>query len=252
MKHTHPKGFTLIEILITVSVAIALAAIGASLFRSAKEKANQSSAMQKMKAIGAAFATYTVDKNGTLPFEDATGTDDWTNAAHPDNQEVWYNALPKLMGAKSVGELGLTDPAGFYDEDYPLFIPGAPYPGPSKRLAKPAFALAMNSRLQRKNDDGIKVPGRFELIQEPAKTVIFFERGLPNDKKTMPAQSGFDGSPKGNAGAFAARHAQKGCLVFADGHAQLHAASDLITPGGGIIVPQTGIVWTLNPDDDPN
>ena len=242
----------MIEILIVVAIVGALAAIGMSLFKSAKQKANQSAALQKMKSLGAAFATYTVDKNGNLPFEDSYGTDDWTNAARPENQDAWYNALPKLMGAQSVGELGLTNPAGMYLETYPLHIPGAPYPGRNNRLGKPVFAVAMNSRLQRKAEDGVKKQGKYEQIQEPAKTVVLLERGMPNDKKTMPAQSGFDGTPKANAGAFAARHAQKGCLIFADGHAELRAASDLITSAGGIIVPQSSIVWTLNPDEDPN
>lgn len=247
-----PKGFTLIEMMIVAAIVAALAAIGMSLYKSSKQKANQAAALQKMKSLGSAFATYTVDKNGSLPFEDSYGSDDWVNAAKPENQEAWYNALPKLMGAQSVGELGMNNPAGFYEETYPLHIPGAPYPGKSNRLGKPAFAVAMNSRLQRKADDGLKKQGKYEQIQEPAKTVVLLERGLPNDKKTLPAQSGFDGSPKANAGAFAARHAQKGCLIFADGHAELHAASDLINSAGGIIVPQTSIVWTLNPDDDPN
>lgn len=248
----HSRGFTLIEVLIVVAILAAMAAIGVSVSKSAKQKANQAAALQKMKALGAAFAAYTVDKQGNLPFEDAYGTDDWTNAARPENQEAWYNALPKLMGAQSVGELGTSNPAGMYLESYPLHIPGAPYPRGDKRLGKPLFAVAMNSRLQRKAEDGVKKQGKYEQIQEPAKTVVLMERGLPNDKKTMPAQSGFDGSPKANPGAFAARHAQKGCLIFADGHAELRAASELITSGGGIIVPQSSIVWTLNPDDDPN
>ncbi len=246
------RGFTLIEVLIVVAVVVALAAIGLSLFKSSKQKANQSAALHKMKSLGAAFATYTVDRNGLLPFEDAAGTDDWTNAARPENQEAWYNALPKLMGALSVGELGATNPAGFYHESYPLYIPGASYPGPNKRLGTPAFAVGMNSRLQRKDDDGIKKQGRFEQILEPSKTVVLLERGLPNDKKTIPAQRGYDGSPKANARAFAARHNQKGCLIFADGHAELRLASELMDAGGGIIVPQRSIVWTLNPDADPN
>jgi prepilin-type N-terminal cleavage/methylation domain-containing protein len=247
-----PRGFTLIEILIAVSVIIALGAIGASVWRSAKEKANQSVAMQKMRALGSAFATYTTEYNGLLPFEDAPGTDDWTNAAKPESQETWYNALPRLMKSPTVGEIGQTNPARLYHESHPLYIPGAPYPGPNKRLEAPAFAVAMNSRLQRKDDAGVKQQGRYSQIQEPAKTVVLLERGLPNDKQTTPAQRGFDGSPKANPRAFAARHNQKGCLIFADGHAELHSASDLMTPGGGIIVPQTSIVWTLNPDDDPN
>lgn len=242
----------MIEVLIAVAIVAALAAISVTVAKAAKQKAHQSAALQKMKSLGAAFSTYTADKNGLLPFEDAPGTDDWMAAALVESQEAWYNALPRLMGARTVGEIGQKNPADLYRTDYPLFMPGAPYPGPDKRQAKPYFAVAMNSRLQRKNDEGVKKQGRYEQIQEPAKTVILLERGLPGDKKTMPTQGGYDGSPKANAGSFAARHNQKGCLVFADGHAELHAASDLITIGGGVIVPQTGIVWTMNPDQDPN
>lgn len=245
-------GFTLIEVLISIAIVAALVTIAMTVMKSAKERSNQAAALQKMKSLGAAFVAYTTDKGGLLPYEDAVGTDDWTNAARPENSEAWYNALPRLMGAKSVGEIAASKPDLFYAQNYPLTIPGAPYPGPSKRLAKPSFAVAMNSRLQRKDEEGLKQQGRFGQIQEPAKTVILLERGMPNDKKTMPAQSGFDGSPKANAAAFAARHNQKGCLVFADGHVELHAASDLITASGGIIVPQTSIVWTFNPDQDPN
>lgn len=246
------RGFTLIEVLITVAVMAALLAIGVSVARTSKQRAHQAVALQKMKALGAAFASYTTDKNGLLPFEDAPGTDDWANAAKPESEQAWYNALPSLMNARSVGEIGMMNPSLLYEDSHPLYMPGAPYPGSAKRLAAPAFAVAMNSRLQRKDEDGIKKQGRFEMIQEPAKTVVLLERGLPGDKKTMSAQRGFDGSPKANPRAFAARHNQKGCLIFADGHAELHAASDLLNSAGGIIMPQTRIVWTFDPDDDPN
>jgi prepilin-type N-terminal cleavage/methylation domain-containing protein len=246
------RGFTLVELLVVIAIIAALAAIGFNMAQSAKGKAQQAGAMQKMRSLGTAFASYTTDKNGLLPFEDSTGTDDWQNAAKPENQEAWYNALPRLMNAKTVGELGLSNPIGFYDEGYPLFIPGAPYPGGEKRLTAPIFAIGMNSRLQRKNDDGIKVQGQFAQIQSPSKTVIFLERGLPNDKKTFSGQRGFDGSPKANARSFAARHNQQGALIFADGHAEMHKASDLITSSGTILVPQINAVWTLNPDEDPN
>jgi prepilin-type N-terminal cleavage/methylation domain-containing protein len=246
------RGFTLMEVMITISIIIALGAIGVTISRTSKAKAHQTVTLSKMKALGVAFSAYASEKNGLLPFEDSTGTDDWTNAAKPENQEAWYNALPKLMSAPTVGEIGASNPDRFYEEAYPLCIPGAPYPGKSKRANAPAFAIGMNSRLQRKAEDGIKVQGKFAQIQEPVKTVVFLERGLPDDKQTMSAQRGFDGSPKANARAFAARHNQKGCLIFADGHAELHPASKLMTAGGSIVTPQTSIVWTLNPDDDPN
>lgn len=246
------RGFTLTELMIVIAIIIALTGISTSLYRSSKERANQAAALSKMKALGIAFTSFTVDHNGDLPFEDSSGTDDWVNAAKPENTDAWYNALPKLMGSKSVGELGVQNPAGLYDAAHPLFIPGAPYPSQEKRAGAPVFAVAMNSRLQRKDADGLKKPGKLALIQEPAKTVVLLERGMSGDKQTMESQRGFDGSPKANARAFAARHAQKGCLIFADGHAQMLPASSLLTLSGGIIVPQTGVVWTLNPDEDPN
>lgn len=246
------RGFTLIEMLIAMAIAVALAAIAVTLSKSSKAKAQQVVTLSKMKALGTAFSSYTTEKNGLLPYEDSSGTDDWINAAKPENQEVWYNALPKLMNAPSVGEIGAMKPERFYEDSYPLYVPGAKYPGKSSRLGTPTFAIGMNSRLQRKSEEGLKAQGLFAQIMDPAKTVIFLERGMPNDKQAMAAQRGFDGSPKANARAFAARHNQKGILVFADGHAEARAASDLLTKAGGIVTPQTSIVWTLNPDSDPN
>ena len=246
------RAFTLIELLVVIAIVAALAAIVFTMFQSARAKAQKAGALQKMRSLGTAFAGYTSDKNGLLPYEDCIGSNEWQDAAHPDNQEVWYNALTRQMNATTVGELGQTNPQAFYDESYPLYIPGAPYPGAGKRLASPVFAVGMNSRLQRKDDSGVKKQEQFAKILEPAKTVIFLERGLPNDKKTYSGQRGFDGSPKANARAFAARHNQEGVLVFADGHAEVHKASNLISTSGLINFPQLKIVWTLNPNEDPN
>ena len=246
------KGFTLMELLVVVAIIAALATIAFTVIQSSRSKADQASALTKMRSLGTAFGSYVADSSGLLPLEDAVGTNNWQTAAKPENQEVWYNALPRLMSAPTVGELGEDNPAGFYEKGYPLFIPGAPYPGANKRLGSPMFAVAMNSRLQRKDENGEKKQVPVVRIMEPSKTVVFFERGLPNDKKTLPGQSGFDGSPKGNARAFAARHNQQGALIFVDGHAEMHKASDLLTPTGKIIMPQTAVVWSLNADDDPN
>jgi prepilin-type N-terminal cleavage/methylation domain-containing protein len=246
------RGFTLIEVLVVVAIIGALATVAMTISRSSKAKAQQVLTLQKMKSLGTAFAAYAADKNGLIPLESAIGDDSWTDAAKPENQEVWYNALPRLMNAPTVGEIGASKPARFYEDGYPLFIAGAPYPSAEKRANKPLFAVGMNSRLQRKADDGVVAQSRLTQIINPAKTVVFLERGLPNDKKTATGQAGFNGSPKANARAFAARHNQKGCLIFADGHSEVRAASELLTKGGGIITPQTNIVWTLNPDSDPN
>ncbi len=251
MRKGHKTGWTLTEVLVVVAIIAILAAIGFPVYQSFQERAYRERAAEKLRSLGVAFASFTTEHNGDLPWEDAPGTDDWQAVGDPENEEVWYNALPKLMGYDSASQLA-SNPATFYQNSYPLFLPGAPYPKSDKKLGKPYFAIAMNSRLQRKNDEGIKIRGRLVNIQNPVQTVIFLERGMPGDKKTNPGQRGFDARPKANPRSFVARYNGKGLLIFADGHIEVFAVSDLISSSGNIKVPQMDVIWTNDPDDDPN
>lgn len=246
------RGFTVMELLVVVAIVIVLASIAFTVSRSMQQTTELTRATQKIKNLGEAFVGYTSDSGGLLPREDATGADDWTGASDPDSSEAWYNALPISMGAASVGQLAdNNNPQGFYEDSYPLYVPGAPYPKGEKRFKKPYFAIAMNSRLQRTDEYGAKDAGTLISIVEPVNTVVFLERGMPGDKKVSPAQRGFDAGPKANPRAFAGRHNGKGILLFVDGHVEVRRVSDLITAAGSIIH-QEGIIWTRNPDDDPN
>lgn len=244
-------GWTLVETLVTVAIIAVLAAIAIPLTISFKNRANRARAAEKLVSLGTAFVSYTGDNGGALPWEDSPGTDDWQAVADPANARAWYNALPDLMGAGSLASIA-NHPERMYDDGYPLYLPGAPYPKSNKKLGKPYFAIAMNSRLQRKDDEGLKNRGTMAAIQAPQRTVVFLERGMPGDEKTNPGQRGFDATPKANPRAFAARYNGKGLLIFADGHIETFAVSDLISSSGTIKTPQTNVVWTLDPDDDPN
>jgi prepilin-type N-terminal cleavage/methylation domain-containing protein/prepilin-type processing-associated H-X9-DG protein len=245
------KGFTLVELLVTIAIIAALAAIGFSLAGSMRQKAQMAQAISKLRGLGAGFVAYTSSSGGLLPYEDSPGSDDWITAAKPENNEAWYNALPRQMGAPGVGDL-VSTPEEFYNESHPIYIPGAPYPKDDKKLSKPYFAVAMNSRLQRKDEEGIKEQGALASIINPVRTVAFLERGMPGDEKVNKAQTGFSAGPKANPRAFAARHNQRGILVFVDGHAEVRPVSDLIDRGGQIKYPQDDVVWTADPDEDPN
>jgi prepilin-type processing-associated H-X9-DG protein len=240
------------ELLVAVAIVVVLAAIAFTVMGSMRNNADLARATEKIKSLGAAFVGYTTDHGGLLPYEDAPGSDDWTTAAQPEALEAWYNALPVSMGAKSVGDIGKDDPEQFYQDTYPLYVPGAPYPKSDKKLTKPMFAIAMSSRLQRKGDDGFKAQGSLASIIDPVRTVVFLERGMPGDQKVNKAQTGFDAGPKANPRAFAGRHNQKGILLFADGHTEVRAVSDLITSSGMIIFPQERVIWTADPEEDPN
>ncbi len=259
-----PAGFTLLELLVAVAIVIVLAAISFQVFTNMVQSANLTRATNKIKDLGQAFVDYTTDHGGRLPLENAdipeisADAEDWAVAASEEAEDAWYNVLPDRMGYRSVAQLGQDNaPMAFYDSSYPIFMGSAPYYKSEKRLKRPYFAIGMNSRLQRRSLDGYKDPGTLASIQQPANTVIFLERGLPKDKQHSKAQRKFNGSPKANARAFATRHNQKGVLLFVDGHTEVRKVPELIRPSGEIIVPEdqepgTFIVWTRDPDDDPN
>ena len=246
-----PRGWTLVETLVTAAIIAVLAGVTYPVYNAVRRNALKVDSTQRMEGLATAFVNYTSDNNGNMPREDAVGGNDWVMASKPENADVWYNALPELMGAQAVGALAST-PEIFYLKDYPLYFKAAEYPEDDKKLAKPYFAVAMNSRLQRRADTGEKKPGTMADLQAPSRTVMFFERGLPGEEKSMGALGGYDGTPKGNAKNFVARYNQKGLVIFADGHAELHPASDLISTSGMIPVPQTEFVWTKDPQEDPN
>lgn len=247
------SGFTILELIVAVAIVVVLASITVTVVINTKEAANLARANQKIKNLGEAFVGYTGDNNGYLPLEDAAGSDDWSGASDPEASEAWYNALPKRLEHASVGEIAEAgSPEAFYEESYPLTVPGAPYPKGEKKFKKPYFAIAMNSRLQRKDDAGIKDPKVISTVEDPVRTVVFLERGLPGDKKVSKAQRGFTGKPKANPRAFAARHNQKGILLFFDGHTEVRQVSELIDKTGRIHYPQHHVVWTIDPEEDPN
>ncbi len=246
------SGLTLKELLVAMVVSLLTAGILFTMSCGGSTAGGLAVATQKMQALGTAFTDYAADSGGLLPFEDVAGSDDWTAAAKPEASEVWYNALPRQMGEKTVGEIGTSDAQEFYRDTYPLYLPGAPYPKSDKKFRKPYFAFAMNSRLQRRSDDGTKAQGTLASIKRPERTVVFLERGMPGDEETMEAQKGFDAGPKASPRAFVGRYGGKGVILFADGHTETRQPSELISRTGRIIHPNETTIWTANPDDDPN
>ena len=245
------SAFSLIELLVVIGVIAVLAAILVPVGKSMKMNTHKVKAGDKLRNIGGAFTRFAARSDGLLPWEDMAGKDDWTRAAQDDAKEAWYNVIPEDLGKRPVSELG-SDPRTFYEADYPLMLSWAPYPRTDKKLLRPYFSIAMNSRLQRKGADGIKIRGNLNSVIAPSQTVIFFERGLPRDQKVSKAQKGFDGNAKANPRAFTTRYNQQGWLGFGDGHVDLRMFSQLVDVTGQIHFPQTDVIWTADPEADPN
>ena len=260
MKPTSPAshrttGFTLMEILVVVAIILVLAAIAFPTFWTIQNRAHKTTAMNHMKELGSAAGVFISENDQQLPAEDAKGTDTWAAAALPDNAKAWYNALPVILGHKSVAQYA-PNPQAFYSKENILFLPAAQYPESDRRLARPIFPIAINTKLQRKNANGEKSV-KYPQITNPTRTVLFLEQGLKGEKKAMPQQLGsYDGSPKGSAKSFVARYNGLGVLTFCDGHAETVEGKGILEENGMFKWPvQAGdIIWgkSLEDEDNPN
>lgn len=245
-------GFSIQEVTIGIAVILVLLAIAFPVYTSRQKRAYKQVALERLRTVGAAVPNYAAQNSDFLPREDSEGNDTWSNAASPKAKDAWYNALPRLIGRKGAGDYANAT-AAFYTDENILFLPGANYPD-KKKFLNPMFAYAFNTKLQITDPNGNKPRTKLSQITQPAKTVILLEQGLLNESRTLPFQSknDYDGSPKGSAKSFVGRYDGQGVLCFADGHAELVHAKDLLTDTADFPFPQTNVVWTATPEENPN
>jgi hypothetical protein len=261
MKYTPPRthaksgsGSMGMQLLVAAAILLVLVALGVPIYSFLRGNAMKADTLSRMNKLSTAARNYAAQNDGALPKEDASGTDTWEAAANPASASAWYNALPKLVGAKSVGDYASTR-REFYHSSNLLFVPGADYPI-KRQLARPYFGIAINTKLQRKNADGRKTDLKLSDIVNPARTVLFMEQGLPGEARSMAQQTkkDYDGASKGSPKSFVARYRGKGWLLFVDGHAQARAANEVMTEVGTIPFPpgSDDVIWSRNPEEDPN
>jgi prepilin-type processing-associated H-X9-DG protein len=245
--------FTPLEATVSIIVFAILVAVAQPLSSAAKANSGRIALLTKMKDLGRALNSYTTNNGGALPAKDAPGGDTWENAAKPDANDAWYNALPRSIGRKGVGDFTST-PRDFYGEENLLYFELATYPDWSERVRRPYFPVAYNANLLSGNASGQTKKITLANIVNPAATVAFFERGLPNEPRGHQAQTekDFDGSGNGTAKSFVGRHDGKGILLFIDGHIEDASVRDLLTEKGEMPFPPAHFIWASFPEIDPN
>ena len=243
-------GVTLMEILVGVAIVMVLLAIAYPIYNGMKTRAGKATALERMKDLAGAISTYAGQNNGLLPKEDAPGNDDWSTIASAAAKDAWYNALPTAIGKPPAGSFG---PTTFYTDANPVYLSGANYPD-KKKFGAPMFAIAFNTKLERRDANDKKERVKLDQITDKSRTVILLEQGLLNESRTLPIQTktDYDGSPKGSAKSFVGRYDKQGHLVFADGSVRLVKVADQLTVTGDFPFPPTDVVWSVNPAEDPN
>jgi prepilin-type processing-associated H-X9-DG protein len=255
-------GMSWMEIVVGLATILILASVAFPVYRQYQTNSHKAAALAVMKTLATAAGTYAGQNGDRLPEEDVKGKDDWAHAAEADANDVWYNALPRLAGRKSVGDfVKESNESAFYTDANMLHLPGAIYPE-GRKMVKPLFAIAFNSKLQQKDRDGRKIVTKTGTVQKPERTVLFFERGLPGEVRshlTISKKDEYNGAPKGTAKAFVARYQGKGLVAFVDGHVEETTGDKLFRQTGQVAWDEkwaasnpAAIFWTVDPTVDPN
>jgi prepilin-type N-terminal cleavage/methylation domain-containing protein len=257
---SRPAAFTLMEILVVIAIIVVVASIAYPVYRHFQLKSAKVAALSSLKTLAEGTLSYIGSNGGVLPNEDLDGKDNWTTVKTAAAEKTWYVAVPKHLGKKSVSDFSKEGRnAAFYTDENIFFLKGAQYP--EKRTEKPLFAVAFNSKLSKATPDGAKLPVKVGDIIAPARTVMYFEQGLPGETRAHESISkkDYDGAPKGSAKSFVARYNGKiGLVALFDGRIEEVKATSMLTPIGSFVwSPEsandsTAYIWTTDPKIDPN
>jgi prepilin-type N-terminal cleavage/methylation domain-containing protein/prepilin-type processing-associated H-X9-DG protein len=250
-------GFTLIELLVVIAIIGVLAALLLPALVRSKAAARRIVCINKQKQWALTLRMYADANENQIPREsylnNGTVRNTWSQVRNAGAFDVWYNALPREIGGGVRQAADYAPPSlkpDFYDKSILFHCPEAKFPKNPELQSTVYFSLAMNSRLIL---DGYTTIN-FDTICRPSDTVVFLDNLLP-DERILPGQLASDpdlGQPSAYASRFSARHSRGGVLAFTDGHVQWFPGNEVVDGNGLAFYPQTKIVWTANPQTDPN
>lgn len=205
-QHKHPyQGFTLIEILVVISIIALLAAILFPVFSQARERARRVSCLSNMRQLGIGLAMYAQDSDERLFFfghdVDHSRTDAITPlGANRDNR--WWNQI--LPYTKNTGGLIVC----------PSDSGRVPHTSENGQLGKP---LVPRSYIANRAVESLTLA----QIENPTEIIVVSEKGDPFDDSWFePPKNLYDKAGYDQPVLALSRHQSGANCIFFDGHAK--------------------------------
>ena len=262
--NTKSRAFTMVELLLVVTIIGILASLTAAAIAKGKSSAQRIQCINKLRQWGQGAHLYADDNNDKLPQEAVfDGINTWEMTMFSVCKEVWYNSMPRTIGVTSASIYSRTPSSqrSFYSPRSFFHCPAAKFAPIAATY--PNFSLAMNSKLMMDFEvapepavDASEMwfPSlKMSQIVVPEKTALFLDAGVAGEKRISEFQPAYSGQPKAYATEFSARHNGSGNILFAAGNVStLHPRQvvdmDPNSPrrGGGLF-PPSAVIWRHDP-----
>jgi prepilin-type N-terminal cleavage/methylation domain-containing protein len=254
-KTSQSQAFTLVELLVVITIIAVLAGLLLPAFTVARTNANKISSMSNLRQLASGVFNYAAQNSGEIP-PAGEATPSWASSTGPTYATAWYNSVPRMAGGQGLADFS-TNPAAFYTTQNLTFVRAAKYP--SNMAGNPLFAVSMNSKLHDANLNPNDNAVTLQNFQSPANTVLFQESGLTGET-AIPGAGSYTGQPTSYATGTVARYNGYTLMAMADGHVLEFLGSDVVSPSGGAYFPQMGqtvqsggkVYWTLNTSPSVN
>lgn len=229
------KGFTLIELMVVISIIAMLMGILLPALNKARQQAKKLICSSNMRQVGIAVQTYIVDSENRLPPSSC-------HISNPD--QYWLRVLSKYTGEQLLFRCPSDKSDNFVDWDKPL----------SQQLDKRYSSFAVNALLDPvcfRYGGSTNRYNRVDLIRKPMYCIWICE--APDTENFQLADHIHPESWEGSveyAKTFIAwdRHMGKSNYLFADGHVETLEFEDTYQwPGRCYWYPESAPKWPANP-----
>jgi prepilin-type processing-associated H-X9-DG protein/prepilin-type N-terminal cleavage/methylation domain-containing protein len=226
-----PLGFTLMELLVVITIIGILVALSFPSLQMARQKAQAIACMNNLRQLGTAVLMYSDDQVTLLPYPNAN----YNGLNNSDDDKLcWFNALDPYLLNVTAATNKPSEHLHFVKQDPIILKLGYVW-------IRDAHTIKMNAGL---GDDGHggKRFWSVEEFKEPYRTVLFFDGKAELNRNANGSPTPEATQTEGTEGDVMRRHSGKANVVFADGHVELKDEPSQIG-GWGWRRGQTSLVW---------